>query len=196
MEDKDALRRRMRLWRDALDPEVLARAGAAAGRRLFSLGAFRAARVIMFYVSFRSELPTLPLIRRALALGKAVCAPRTDAAAGRLVPRLVADPDRDLVPGFNGIPEPDPRVTAEVPLEAIGLVVVPGLAFDVRGYRLGYGHGLYDRFLAGLPAGTWRVALCLEGQVLEAVPRDPWDVPMHRLVTEARTIRCAEPGPR
>ncbi len=194
MEEKAALRRRMRAWRDALGPEELARASAAVARRLFSLRSFRAARTVLFYVSFRSEVDTVPMIRRAIALGKAVCAPQTLDAGGCLVPRRVADPDRDLVPGFSGIPEPDPARAEEVPPGEIDVVVVPGLAFDRRGYRLGYGRGFYDRFLAALPAGTWRIGLCLEGQVVDALPRDPWDVPMHRVVTEARVIRCAAPA--
>ena len=77
------------------------------------------------------------------------------------------------------------------------IIVVPGLAFDRRGNRLGRGFGYYDRFLGGLPESVPRVGLACVSQVVPEVPVDAWDVPVHALVTEDGVIRVAErPCPR
>jgi 5-formyltetrahydrofolate cyclo-ligase len=75
-------------------------------------------------------------------------------------------------------------------------VVVPGVAFDRKGRRLGQGFGYYDRFLGALPEGVTRVGLAFWHQVVPEVPVDAWDVPVHALVTEEGVIRAARaPGP-
>lgn len=207
-EGKAELRRRILAWRDALPPEQVSSWSAAIAMRLFNLPAFRQARTVLFYLSFRNEVATPPMIARALASGIRVCIPETVPAERRMIPRLIAPsplwgmgefpfsefPFSDLpealglVPGPMGLWQPDPaRCPAVVP-EEIDLVLVPGVAFDRRGYRLGFGHGYYDRFLPGLPERVRRVGLAFSGQVVEAVPADPWDVPLHGFVTEDGVI--------
>lgn len=203
--EKAELRRRILAWRDGLPPEQVTAWSAAIARRLFSLAAFRRARTVLFYLSFRNEVATPPMISRALGLGKRVCLPEVVPEGRRLVPRLVrpapvwearpfspaAAVSAGLVPGPMGLWQPDPSRCPAVPPADIDLVLVPGVAFDRRGHRLGFGQGYYDRFLPALPGHAQRVGLAFGGQVVEAVPAAPWDVPLHRLVTEARVVKCA-----
>lgn len=200
---KDALRKRILAWREALPAEAVATRSATITRRFFALTALRQARTLLFYLSFRHEVATAPMVRRALEMDKRVCAPEVLPAERRLVPRLLPpltmpasldEPLPGLVRGPLGILQPDPATCAAVPLEEINLVVIPGVAFDRRGHRLGYGHGYYDRFLAELPPATWRVGLAFAGQMVEEIPADLWDLPMHLLVTETQVILCSLPA--
>jgi 5-formyltetrahydrofolate cyclo-ligase len=99
---------------------------------------------------------------------------------------LLARVARNLAPGPYGIPEPGPEVP-EVPLGSIDLVVVPGLAFDRRGARLGQGGGYYDRTLC--QTGALRVAVAYSEQVVERLHTEAHDLPMNILVTEAEVFR-------
>ncbi|MFN2383074.1 MAG: 5-formyltetrahydrofolate cyclo-ligase, partial [Gemmatimonadota bacterium] len=94
----------------------------------------------------------------------------------------------DLVVTARGLWEPVPDPARAIGAEAIDLVIVPGLAFDRQGHRLGFGAGLYDRFLAGRQLPT--VALAFSLQVLDAVPHTHHDVPMDWIVTETVLITC------
>ncbi len=92
----------------------------------------------------------------------------------------------DLVPGYRGIREPVRRVPGPV----IDLAFVPGVAFDARGRRLGYGGGFYDRFLAAIAPGAPAVGYCFDAQVVEEVPAEAHDRRVEAIVTEQRVIRC------
>lgn len=194
MEGKAELRRRMRAWRDGLAPETRAALGEAAARHLRAAAPYQAARTLLLYWATGSEVPTGAAVAAALEAGKRVCLPRV-LPDGRLAVHRVCDPARELVAGFRGLLEPDPARTPAVAPGSLDLVVVPGLAFDRRGMRLGYGLGYFDRFLAGLPRRTWRVGLAYGGQVLPRLPADPWDVPLHLIVTERGILACGRPLP-
>lgn len=194
MEGKSGLRRAMRAWRDHLAPEERAAAAAAVAARLARFEPYRRARTVMAYWTMGSELPTEGIVAAALRGRKLVCLPQVLSADLRLVPRRVMDPVSDLVAGYRGILEPDPTRTLEVSLARLDLVLVPGLAFSRQGARLGHGEGYFDRFLAGLPPRVWRVALAYAGQVLDDLPADPWDVPMHAIVTPDGVIECGRPA--
>jgi 5-formyltetrahydrofolate cyclo-ligase len=129
------------------------------------------------------------MIHEALAAGKRVGLPVTLMEERRLEFREVGDLDHDLeVRGSFNIPEPREHCRAIAPQSA-DLVLVPGLGFDRRGYRVGYGGGFYDRFLSTLP-GAATAGLCFDLQVVEAVPTAPGDVPVEWLITDRRLIRC------
>jgi 5-formyltetrahydrofolate cyclo-ligase len=94
----------------------------------------------------------------------------------------------------SGILQPDPERTRAVEWRTIQVVVLPGLAFDLRGYRLGRGAGYYDRSLPALGPGARRIGLAFECQVVECMPADPHDVPVDRIVTEDRVTSPRFPG--
>jgi 5-formyltetrahydrofolate cyclo-ligase len=103
----------------------------------------------------------------------------------------VRDIDVDTAPGHRGIPEPRPDVS-RVTVEAIDWVLVPGVAFDLAGGRLGYGGGFYDRLLPLLRPGTPRIAGAFDAQVVAHLPAAPHDLPVDCIVTETRMVPAAQ----
>ena len=150
--------------------------------RLFSLLEFTSAHVIMFFAAIRSEVDTIPMIRRALTGGKRVVLPKV--MGGDLGLIEIRDFDQDVSPGAWGIPEP--RESQAIKLEEIDLILVPGAAFDEHGNRLGYGAGFYDKLLSGFTKMT--VAPAFEAQIVPQIPADPHDIPVKKIVTEKRVI--------
>ncbi len=187
MQSKSNLRRGVIARRDDLSSHKIRRLSAAAGSHLFGLPEFKSARTVMFFVSFGSEIDTLPMIRRALAEGKRVAAPAAEPSRRQLCPREVGDTSADLAPGAHNIREPKSRCRP-VGLDEIDLVIVPAAVWSADGYRIGYGGGYYDRFLARVPHAGW-IGLGFETQVVDSVPHGPHDLPVHALVTEAGVRR-------
>lgn len=186
-EAKFALRRQTMAERDALAPEARAAAGAAIVARVLALPSFAAARSLLLTLAFRSEWDTLPLVRAAIAAGKSVVVPRVDIATRMLGLHALADPARDIAPGHQGIPEPLPHCPPMAP-SGVDWVLVPGVAFDREGRRLGYGGGYYDRLLPLLRPGLPRVAGAFDLQIVDRVPTGPHDTTVDMIVTETQTI--------
>jgi 5,10-methenyltetrahydrofolate synthetase len=184
-EAKRALRRRIKDWRDGLSSTEREAMSEQVARRVFELAAWRDARCVLAYAAFGSEVATDSITARLLAEGKSLVLPRV--GDDGLVLHRIDDPERDLVAGVWGIPEPDPA-RPEVGPDAVELFLLPGVAFDARGHRLGYGRGYFDRALAGVPGE--KVALAFDGQVVDKVPVGPQDVPVDWVVTPTRVIRC------
>lgn len=184
---KRAARVRALAARDALPPAERALLSAAICARAAALPELRRAQTVLLFASFRSEVDTGALLAEMLARGATVALPRV------LAPRVleavrVADPAADLAPGAWGIPEPRPGLPVIEP-GGFDAVVVPGAAFSASGARCGYGGGFYDAYLPRLRAGTPRVALAFEAQLVDDLPTAAHDVPVDVIVTEARTIR-------
>ena len=186
---KLGLRRRMVADRDRLSIDFRVAAARTICEHLAALPEFARAGTLLLTLSFRSEWDTLPLVKRALTLGKTVAVPRVNAAARMLELHSITDPAADIVPGFHDIPEPVARC-ARVPASAIEWVLVPGVAFDPTGRRLGYGGGYYDRLLPQFAAGTPRVAGAYDLQIIDRVPAAPHDLTVDTIVTEVRTLRA------
>ncbi len=151
-------------------------------QRLFSLPDFKKAQTILFFASFRSEVETGDMIRRALAMGKQIVLPKVKGKELALF--RIADFDKDVAPGTWDIPEPMTRTPSD--LRDIDLIIVPGAAFDEEGNRLGYGAGFYDKLLSDYRKST--VALAFEEQIVSKVPADQHDIPIQIIVTEKRVI--------
>jgi len=184
-EAKRALRRRIKDWRDGLSSTEREAMSEQVARRVFDLGAWRRARCVLAYAAFGSEVATDSITARLLSEGKRLVLPRVTGEG--LTLHRIDDPARDLVAGVWGIPEPDPQRPVVAP-EEIDLFLLPGVAFDAGGGRLGYGRGYFDRVLAGAPGK--KVALAFDGQVVTEVPVGPADVPVDAVVTPTRVIRC------
>lgn len=132
------------------------------------------------------EVATIPILERAWSEGKTVACPRVEWRPRGLASYAVTAAG-ELVEGERGLRQPDPD-RAEPVAGGFDLVLVPGLAFDRRGGRIGYGAGFYDRFLGRTDAPKWALAYSL--QVLEAVPVEPHDVAVDRILTEDESIDC------
>jgi 5-formyltetrahydrofolate cyclo-ligase len=148
---------------------------------------FGAAQRIALYSPVYNEVATSEVFAESIATGRLVYFPRVREESLEFV--LVSD-ERELQPGAFGIPEPMGK--AVVPIEALDLLVVPGIAFDLVGHRLGYGKGFYDRMLHGQNGHGTLVGLCYEMQITESLPVGCHDVRMDLLVTENRVLRFSK----
>lgn len=188
--EKGELRRGLLTRRDALGQDERHAASDAAAARLWGEVEYKEARVVLLYVSFRSEVGTRGLIEAALGDGKTVLVPKVDRKAHRLRLFEIKDVTRDLETGYMGIFEPVERLTRPAEPGEIDLVVLPGVGFDEAGRRLGYGGGYYDRLIEELRPGTGLIALAFEVQVVDEVPAEPHDKRVDKVITETRTIKA------
>jgi 5-formyltetrahydrofolate cyclo-ligase len=182
---KAELRARIRSARDAARDADRARWSREIARRLFGLREILDAATVMAFSSFGSEVDTGPILRRLGADGHSIALPRVE--EGRIV-AVALGPGVGMRRASFGALEPE--AGAPVPPGAIDAVIVPGLVFDRRGFRIGYGGGFYDRFLPLLRADAPRVGICFSLQLVDEVPRGPGDVPVGMVVTQDEVIRC------
>ncbi len=179
---KNVLRQHVLDARFRLTPEDRRAKSREIEKRLFGIAEFQVARTVLFYASFRSEVETHDMVRRALADRKKVVLPKVKGKELELF--QIRDFDRDVKPGKWDIPEPSGGKQVEP--KHIDFIVVPGAAFDQCGNRLGYGAGFYDKLLKEYRGLT--AALAFELQIVPNVPSDAHDVPVRRIVTEKRVI--------
>jgi 5-formyltetrahydrofolate cyclo-ligase len=181
---KRTLRQTVLARRNALTPEARAAWSQAIFARVLPLAAASRVRAVLAYHAFGSEPDTVPFLRALLAGGHSLLLPRIDRPARVLMIHRVGDLERDLVLGPWGIREPDPRRCPPARAGDANFVLVPGVAFDPGGGRLGYGGGYYDRLLATCAEGTPLVAAAFEAQMVDHVPTGASDRRVGMVVTE------------
>ncbi|HVP00038.1 MAG TPA: 5-formyltetrahydrofolate cyclo-ligase [Bryobacteraceae bacterium] len=170
--------------RDALPLSVRRNSGNAILSRILAMDELRGARTILAYCSIGSEIDTTPLLNAVLGGGRTLVLPKLNAGGGGLDLYRVKNLGGDLRPGAWGIREPDSSLCEPCPAADIELILVPGVAFDRRGARLGYGKGYYDKLLASMHPRPRTVAAAFDVQVVDAIPMEPHDVPVDTVVTE------------
>lgn len=193
MNAKAALRAEMIARRDRLGAGERAGLAASLTAGLLALPEYAAARSVLATMGIGSEWNTRAFIDRARADGKAVVLPRVSAPPRRLVLHVVADLEADLVPGVWDIPEPDPARCREVALADVDFALVPALAVDRSGYRLGYGAGYFDKLLAGRKARPYCVTALPAAFVVESLPHEPHDVAVDLVMSEAGPLQKRAP---
>jgi 5-formyltetrahydrofolate cyclo-ligase len=161
---------------------------------LFELPEFKEAEAVSFYVTKpgSGEVETEQMIKASLRMGKRVLLPIVEKMSKRLVLSELRDFDAELAPGAFNVPEPKQSFRRPMPARECDLIIVPGVVFDMHGYRLGFGGGYYDRLLreiASLRLGIPFVGLAYELQVVDRLPHTWHDVAVHILVTEERVLR-------
>lgn len=191
---KQQLRREMLARRRALPPAERERLSAAAQGALIQSDWFVSARLLLVYSPFRGEVETALIVKEALRAGKRLALPRVEQEPRRLWLHAWSGAVGDLCSGAFGILEPSADWALVEP-GTVDLVVVPGVAFDRHGTRLGYGGGYFDRTLPLIrqanPAARL-VGLGYGFAVVPDLPRDPHDMPVDAVATEAGLIRCDE----
>ncbi len=159
--------------------------------RLMALKEFADSKLIMCYVDFRNEVMTKAFMKKCLAIGKRIAVPvvaKNDGEPVRLLASELYSLEADLRAGSYGILEPANESIREVDAVLVDMVIVPGVVFDIRKNRIGYGAGYYDRFLRAIRPDSMKIGVAFELQVLESVPADYHDIPMDIIVTEGRLI--------
>ena len=184
---KTELRRHLLAQRAILTPAEIEQHSAVIAAYVCALPAFCVSPTIMVYMALPQEVQTMSIITQARQSQKRIAAPVT--RGQDLVALELSEAPMQLRRGCFGILEPCGTQRVIHPQE-IGFIVVPGIAFDARGGRLGFGKGYYDRFLRQLPATTYRCGLAFGIQVVPCVPQAPHDICMHGIVTEQGCIPC------
>ncbi|MGE0788921.1 MAG: 5-formyltetrahydrofolate cyclo-ligase [Sandaracinaceae bacterium] len=187
---KDEIRTRRRALRRAFPEAARQARSAAIAARVIDLPEWGTAKTVLAFLSMRTEVQTAPLIEAAWAANKRVAATRiTESSNGGPSELALYEHTRErptvLAPMGFAEPDPDaPRVSDD----EVDLVIVPALAVDDRGYRIGYGKGYYDRLLPRL-RDAFFVAVVFDFERITEVPNHDGDVPVHAIVTDAHTIR-------
>lgn len=179
---KNAIRKRILNRRDALSLDAIAALSGEVTARFLDSAPFAAATTLALYCAIRSEVTTTAIFSAAVKAGKRVLYPRT---TGDTLEFVAVESLEALVASRYGIHEP--QSGASILLPEIDLIVLPGVAFDQEGIRLGYGMGCYDRALAEADRPTL-VGLAYDFQVVPALPREKHDVPVNIVVTERRIL--------
>lgn len=156
--------------------------------KLFEFANFLEARIVLLYIDGENEVRTKNIIKRAYAFQKIVVLPAFDSGRFKVTTLKVDHPDKDLLPGPRGVAQPNPARCKPVPLQKIDIAIIPGVAFDEKGARIGSGHGYYDRFIPDLPATTRKVALAFEEQMIPLVPTESHDKHVDIIITDKRII--------
>lgn len=194
MTGKKEIRKRILQLRNAMTSDEIATKSDEIVRRLTGLPEIRDASILMVFLSFGSEVRTDGIIRWGWENEKRIVVPRCRPEERRLTPCLLSE-FSELETGHYGIREPKAGLARSVPAGEIDAVLVPAVAFDRRGYRVGYGGGYYDRFLPEVPKGV-RIGVAFCCQILSEIPVDPHDIPAERIVTEEEIISPSFPAGR
>lgn len=158
---------------------------------LFSLDLYKNSSVIMTYVSFGNEVITENIIRNSLNLGKTIGVPITIPKTRELLVSELKNFDNELELGVYNILTPKKEYIREINPSKIDLILVPGIAFDRKGYRVGYGGGYYDRFLCKTNKDVITIALAFSMQLIDSVPKGYYDLPVNYVLTEKDLIKCS-----
>ncbi|MCY7695953.1 5-formyltetrahydrofolate cyclo-ligase [Bacillus altitudinis] len=170
---------------DQISAEEFNRHASLLHEHVLQLSEWKQAKTIALTMSRGKEIPTMPLIEKAWEEGKTVCIPTCFPKTKEMV-FYEYTPETKMTSSYFGLLEPDPLESTVVHKEAIDLIIVPGVCFDQRGYRIGFGGGYYDRYLADYHGGT--IALCLSLQQTRHIPAEAHDIPVSMIVSEKGTL--------
>ena len=161
---------------------------AAVESRLFAFANFLESKIALLYISENLELGTDSIIQKAYSYNKIVVLPAFDPENYQMTLMKVDAFGQELIPGPRGVLEPDPSKCKVVPMDRIDIAILPGLAFDEKGGRIGLGTGYYDRLIPRLDITTRKVALTFEEQIIPQVPMESHDKHVDIIITDKRII--------
>lgn len=192
-ETKGLLREKVKSLRDGLDGRAIERMSVAVVDRLFSFEDFKKSSKVLLYLSLKREVQTEKIIEKCFAAGKRVFVPVMDIKNDALLVSELAGREVKLEMGAFGVREPGEKDRKIVSPDILDLAIIPGLAFDRKGARLGKGKGYYDRFLGRLSPTVCRLGLAFDFQILDFIPQVQHDVGMHKILTESDDFHCLTP---
>lgn len=188
---KDSIRKEVLMARDVMNPMIKDMLSNTIMDNLINLNIFQSSRIVFLYSSFRNEVDTVELIEYCLKVGKKVALPCSYVSQG--IPKMdfyYINSRTDLVQGYKGILEPDRRKqSVRKAMDMPDSIIVPGVAFDYKMNRIGYGAGFYDNFFrendfANYSMKPYLIGLCYDFQTGYDINPDPNDVRMNLIVTE------------
>lgn len=156
--------------------------------RFFGFANFMEARIALMYINYSNEVDTREILKKCFEYNKIIVLPVFDPKTNKAKMLKVDKLDTDLRLGSRGILEPDPQRCKIVPITSLDIAIIPGIAFDEKGGRIGPGDGYYDRMIPKLPITTRKVALALECQIFSQIPMEPHDKYVDIIITDKRVI--------
>lgn len=156
--------------------------------RLYDFANFVEANITMLYISCPGEVSSRNIISYCLDYRKIIVLPAFDPQKFRIRLFKIDNIEKDLKQGPRGILEPDTTRCKSVPVECLDIAIIPGIAFDEKGGRIGSGEGYYDRFIPRLPITTRKVSIAFEDQIIPQVPMESHDKHVDIIITNERTI--------
>ncbi|NLM06414.1 MAG: 5-formyltetrahydrofolate cyclo-ligase [Tissierellia bacterium] len=184
--DKKTIREKILTERDTLNATKIHAFSANITKFLLASNEYKTAKNIFIFINFGSEVITKDIILDAFKENKTVAIPFTYNKPRKMIASKISSLD-ELVEGKYGILSVDENKIIEVPKEEIDLVIVPSVAFDREGYRVGYGGGYYDRFLEDIPK-VKKIGIAFDLQIVNEVPRESFDISVDKVITEKEII--------
>ena len=171
--NKKEMRAQIRAKKRAMTESQIVSASARLGELFRACELYRNAKTIYGYLPYNQEVRTVPMLEQAIRDGKKVAVPKCYDRDMKFI--YISDFEKEVAPGYANIPEP----IADEPVadDKTALVLMPGLAFDPQGHRIGYGGGFYDRFLAEEPDHP-TLALCYGFQMVDHLETEEFDIPV------------------
>jgi 5-formyltetrahydrofolate cyclo-ligase len=186
---KKEFRKKVISDRKKQNPELINLNSELIFQNLLKLDEIEKANVIMAYLDFNSEVKTDNIINYFLSQNKKIVVPLSIVDEKKLLLSEIKDIKNEVYIGTYGIREPKPKFIRPVDAKNIDIVIVPAVAYDTNGYRLGYGGGYYDRFLESLRDDCITIGIAFEIQVFDKVPKEDHDAKLNYIITEKRIIK-------
>ncbi len=188
--DKNSIRKEVLKNRKSMNSVDVIEKSNKITEHLFSTDFYKKSSCIMAYIDFRNEVKTEKIIKSSLINNKDIIIPISVVETKQLILSKLFDYDNELEAGTYGILEPKKQFIRESSPDSIDLVLIPGVAFDRRGFRIGYGAGYYDRFLSKLDSSVPKVALAFNLQLVSYAHEGQYDIPVDYIITEDGVIKC------
>lgn len=185
---KQEIREKMKKRIQELSEEELQAKSRKIENRLFDFANFMEAKVPLLYIANDQEVATRSILERCFSNGKLVVLPCYSDTQSEISLFKVDNLENDMKPGANGVFEPDPEKCKMVPVDCVDIAVIPVLATDEKGGRIGPGDGYYDRLIPRLTNTTRKVALAFEEQIINQAPMEGHDKFVDIIITEERII--------
>ncbi len=189
MKEKQEIRQKILSLRNNLSFDNASLNSELIKNRLFQVPELKNAEWVMLYLSFNNEVQTDQIVKELLVCRKKLLVPVIVKESKSLIACQIFNFEKDLKRGCFGINEPVESLKIPVDPKKIDLIIVPGIAFDVNGNRIGFGKGYYDRFLKKVDRKTISIALAYDFQILPTVPSQDNDVPVNIVVSEKQIIK-------
>lgn len=149
---------------------------------------FLEAELVLLYIQRSSELPTETIIRTSLDVRKGIVLPAYSESRHSITLLRINNYDSDIIKTESDVLEPDPGVCKKIPLDMIDVALIPGLAFDEKGGRVGFGDGFYNRLISKLPETTRKIAIAFEEQIVDHIQMESRKYNLDIIITDKRTI--------
>jgi len=174
---------------DSLAESEIANKTIAIEKRLFEFANFIESNIVLLYFDGKkAKVRTREIVQKCYHYNKIVVLPAFDSETYTMTLMKVDNPDKDMIVNAQGMSEPNPQRCRVVPVEVLDIALIPGIAFDEKGGRIGSGEGYYDRLIPQLSATTRKVALCFESQMIQQIQMESHDKYVDIIITEERII--------